>query len=48
VLGQTVSGQVEIKVDGRVAISSSVGELSEVYEAALERALRTEAETVAV
>jgi phosphoribosylformylglycinamidine (FGAM) synthase-like enzyme len=47
-LGETVPGQVEIKVDGRVAISASVDELSEAYESALERALRTEPETVAV
>jgi phosphoribosylformylglycinamidine synthase len=48
VLGETVPGQVEIKVDGRVAISASVDELSEAYEAALEKALQTEPEAVAV
>jgi phosphoribosylformylglycinamidine synthase len=47
-LGETVSGQVEIKVDGRVAISASVDELSGEYESALEKALRTEPEVVAV
>jgi phosphoribosylformylglycinamidine synthase subunit PurL len=48
VLGETVRGKVEIKVDGQVTISASVDELSEEYEAALEKALRTEPETVAV
>jgi phosphoribosylformylglycinamidine synthase len=48
VLGETVLGRVEIKVEGQVAISASVGELSEAYESALERALRTEPEVVAV
>ncbi len=48
VLGETVPGQVEIGVDGRVAISASVGDLSKSYESALERALRTEPEAVAV
>jgi phosphoribosylformylglycinamidine synthase len=48
VLGETVLGRVEIKVEGKVAISASVGELSEAYESALERALRTEPEVVAV
>jgi phosphoribosylformylglycinamidine synthase subunit PurL len=46
-LGETVSGHVEIRVDGRVEISAAVGELSEAYESALERALRTEPEAVA-
>ncbi len=44
VLGETVAGQVEIKLDGRAAISASVAELSEAYESALEKALRTEPE----
>jgi hypothetical protein len=46
-LGETGGAAVEIKVDGRDAISAAVNELSEVYEAALERALRTEAAAVA-
>jgi len=46
-LGETIPGQVEIKLDGRVVISASVDELSETYEAALEKALRTELEVVA-
>jgi phosphoribosylformylglycinamidine (FGAM) synthase-like enzyme len=48
VLGETVPGQVEIKVDRRVAVSARVGELSEAYESALEQALRTEPEAVTV
>jgi phosphoribosylformylglycinamidine synthase len=47
VLGETVAGQVEIQLDGRVVISASVAELSEAYESALEKALRTEPEAVA-
>jgi phosphoribosylformylglycinamidine synthase II len=47
VLGETGGAAVEIKVDGRVAISAPVSELSEAYESALERALRTEAAAVA-
>jgi phosphoribosylformylglycinamidine synthase len=47
VLGETVSEKVEIKLDGRVVVSASVAELREVYESALERALRTEPEAVA-
>jgi phosphoribosylformylglycinamidine synthase len=48
VLGETVAGQVEIQLDGRTVISASVAELSEGYESALEQALRTEPEAVAV
>ena len=48
VLGETGGSEVEIKLDGRVAISASVDELSGVFEAALETALRAEAEAVAV
>jgi phosphoribosylformylglycinamidine (FGAM) synthase-like enzyme len=47
VLGETVDGSVEIKLDGRVVVSAAVAELSEVYESALERALRTEPAAVA-
>ena len=48
VLGETGGAAMEIKIDGRIAISAAVNELSEVYESALERALRTEPEAVAV
>jgi phosphoribosylformylglycinamidine synthase subunit PurL len=47
VLGETISGQVEIRLDGRVVISATVDELNEAYESALEKALRTELEAVA-
>ncbi|HET8826995.1 MAG TPA: phosphoribosylformylglycinamidine synthase subunit PurL [Terriglobales bacterium] len=47
VLGETVSGNLEIKVDGRAVISASVAELSDVYENALEQALRAEPAAVA-
>jgi len=42
-----VAGAVEIKLDGEMVISASVAELREVYESALERALRTEPVAVA-
>jgi len=41
-LGETVSGNLEIKVDGRSRISAPIAELREIYENALERALRSE------
>jgi phosphoribosylformylglycinamidine synthase len=47
VLGETIPGEVEIKLDGRVVVSTSVVEMRDVYESALERALRTEPEAVA-
>jgi phosphoribosylformylglycinamidine synthase subunit PurL len=47
VLGETVPERIEIKLDGRVVVSASVSELRDVYESALERALRTEPEAVA-
>jgi phosphoribosylformylglycinamidine synthase len=47
VLGETVLDQIEMKLDGRVVVSASVAELHEIYESALESALRTEPETVA-
>jgi phosphoribosylformylglycinamidine synthase len=47
VLGETVSGNLEIKVDGRTVVSASVAELRDVYENALEQALRTEPAAVA-
>jgi len=42
-IGETVPEQLEIKLDGRVVVSATVGELRQVYENALETALRTEA-----
>jgi phosphoribosylformylglycinamidine synthase len=46
VLGETGSDRIEIKLDGRVVISASVAELREVYESALESALRADPELV--
>ncbi len=40
-LGETVSGTIEIKVDGRVVVSARIAELKDEYEGALERALRS-------
>jgi phosphoribosylformylglycinamidine synthase II len=47
-IGETVSGQVEIKLDSRVVVSGSVRELHEAHEGALESALRTDVEPVAI
>ena len=41
-LGETLSGNIEIKVDGRVAVSAAVSDLRDDYEGALEQALRSE------
>jgi phosphoribosylformylglycinamidine synthase len=46
-LGETGSGTIEIKVDGLEVISARVSELRDTYEAALERALRSEPAAVA-
>jgi len=47
VIGETVPEKLEISLDGKVAISAAVAELSEAYESALESALRTDPELVA-
>jgi phosphoribosylformylglycinamidine synthase II len=41
-IGETVSGQIEIALDGQVVVSALVSELREAYEGALEAALRSE------
>ena len=46
-IGETAPERIEIKLDGRVVVSATVSELREVYESALEKALRTEVETMA-
>ena len=46
-LGETVSGTIEIKVDGKAAVSAKIGDLQDEYEGALERALRSEPAAVA-
>jgi len=48
VIGETISRQLEISLDGNVVISAPVSELNAAYENALESALRTEPELVAV
>src|SRR5207302_340727 len=45
-IGETVSEQVEIKLDGKVVVSTAVSELREAYENALEKALRAEPDAV--
>ena len=47
IIGETVPGQMEVTLDGRVVISTPVHELHEVYEGALEKALQTEPHFVA-
>jgi len=45
-IGETIPEQVEIKLDGQLVVSSTVSELRDVYENALEQALRTEADAL--
>jgi len=42
VLGETVIGTIEIKVDGQALVSARIAELQDGYENALEQALRSE------
>jgi phosphoribosylformylglycinamidine (FGAM) synthase-like enzyme len=44
VLGETISEQLKISLDGRVVVSAAVSELNGAYEKALEAALRAEPE----
>jgi phosphoribosylformylglycinamidine synthase subunit PurL len=46
-IGETISGGLEISLDGRVVISAAVADLSEAYESALEAALKTDTELMA-
>jgi len=46
-IGETISDELEIKLDGRVVVSATVSELRSSFEGALESALRTEPEVVA-
>ena len=48
VIGETIPERLEINLDDRAAVSSSVSELGNVYERALESALRADSELVAV
>jgi phosphoribosylformylglycinamidine synthase II len=47
-IGETVSDQLEIKLDGLVVVSSPVGDLCESYEGALEAALTADSDAVVV
>jgi phosphoribosylformylglycinamidine synthase subunit PurL len=46
-IGETAAERVEIRLDGRVVVSAPISELSNTYEGALEKALRTEPAAVA-
>jgi phosphoribosylformylglycinamidine synthase subunit PurL len=46
-IGETVPGQMEVTLEGRVVISAPISELRDVYEGALEKALQTEQQVVA-
>jgi phosphoribosylformylglycinamidine synthase len=48
VIGETVPDKLEISLDGKAVVSATVAELSAAYEGALEAALRTDPELVAV
>jgi phosphoribosylformylglycinamidine synthase subunit PurL len=45
-IGETVAERFEILIDGKPAVSSTVGELREGYESALEAALKTDPEVL--
>jgi len=47
IIGETISGKLEVSIDGRIVISAEVSALSEAYESALESALRTDPDLVA-
>jgi phosphoribosylformylglycinamidine synthase len=46
-IGETIAEKLEISIDGTVLVSSTVAELNQAYESALEAALRTDPELVA-
>jgi phosphoribosylformylglycinamidine synthase subunit PurL len=47
VIGETIPEWLEISIDGNVAVSAAISELSAAYESALESALRTDPERIA-
>jgi len=47
VIGETIPDRLEIVLDGKTVISSSISDLNDSYEAALQSALRTDSELVA-
>jgi phosphoribosylformylglycinamidine synthase II len=46
VIGETIPDRLEVSLDGKPLISAVISELSQVYESALESALRTDPELV--
>jgi phosphoribosylformylglycinamidine synthase len=48
VIGETIPEKLEISLDGKGVVSATVAELSQAYESALEVALKTDLEVVAV
>jgi phosphoribosylformylglycinamidine synthase II len=46
-LGETGSSNLEIRIEGKAVVSASIAELRDVYENALERALRSDTREVA-
>jgi phosphoribosylformylglycinamidine synthase len=46
-LGETGSGNLEIRIDGKTVVSAAIAELRDVYENALEQALRSQSREVA-
>jgi phosphoribosylformylglycinamidine synthase len=46
-IGETIPDRLEVSLDGKPLISAVISELNEVYESALESALRTDPELVA-
>ncbi|HEV2717601.1 MAG TPA: AIR synthase-related protein, partial [Terriglobales bacterium] len=47
IIGETAPAQMEIVLDGRVAVSAPINELRDAYEGALEKALQMEPQLVA-
>jgi phosphoribosylformylglycinamidine synthase subunit PurL len=47
VIGETIAARLELSLDGKVVVSSSIAELKAAYEKALESALRADPELVA-
>ena len=43
-IGRTIPGNLEIRVDGKIAVSAGVSELNAVWSGALEQALHAETE----
>ncbi len=47
VIGETIPGRLEISLDGQLAISAEIADLSNAYESALEANLRTDPQLIA-